>query len=141
MPPKFLLPGLDTSLSSEGVMMTVLRVADGEPAVNSNGEPMTLTLLGMDSKHYRDSAQKQSDRRTSRGRNPVMSVEEMLSDSVSLLAAMTVAWSGFYDHEGLPIPCNFENARALYLQAPAIRDQADTFIARRVNFLRDASNS
>jgi hypothetical protein len=58
-----------------------------------------------------------------------------------LLAACTISWKGINDKAGNPVPCNNGNARALYEQAPEVRDQVDRFINDRASFLQNSATS
>lgn len=131
----FDLAGIDTKAGSEqGATMSVFNI-DGAIRRDRNGNPVTITLLGVDSETYRKAQRKNMNKRFSR-RNPgKITAEELDVESLEVLAACTTAWSGICDRSGNPVPCNAANAKALYEAAPELRDQVDRFINDRANFL------
>ena len=58
-----------------------------------------------------------------------------------MLAAMTVGWENVLDTDGTEIAFSTEVARALYVSYPVVREQVDTFVANRRNFLRASLES
>lgn len=132
----FALPQFDTAaIADEGAVMTLYREDNGAVALDKDGKPITITLLGSDSAVYRKAQNKNLNRRLAK-RNVKLSAEELQAESIETLAACTVAWSGFFDKAGQPIACNAEAARALYTRFSAIREQADNFVNDRANFLQ-----
>lgn len=59
------------------------------------------------------------------------------ADDVDLddLVAAVRSWRGFTT-DGADYECTPDNVRALFTNAPYIRDQADAFIARRSNYIK-----
>lgn len=124
----FDLATLDTTaLGDTGADMTVEHPSTGEAL------GIVITLAGRDSSTYRR-AQDALARKMQTRRKP--SFEDMRAEGVELLARCTLRWQGVVDG-GEAIPCTVENARALYLKYPWLREQVDTFIADRGNYLRD----
>lgn len=131
----FCLPEFDTvSAADTGATLTLTREDNGAVARDASGNPLTLTLLGADSAQYRKAQQKNLNRRLAK-RSVKVTAEELDAEALDILAASTVAWSGFNDGDGQPVPCNPANALVLYKTYPAIREQADRFISDRANFL------
>jgi len=138
---KFDLPQIDTkSLADTGVLMTVTQFDGDEPLIAKNGEPVRIRLRGPDSDVYREFTRKQIQKRFARGNDPKrlneLDMEEVEKDSLDMLAAMTVGWENVLDTDGTEIPFSVEVARALYVSYPVVREQVDTFVANRRNFLR-----
>jgi hypothetical protein len=131
----FDLAGLDTkSASEQGAVMSVFNI-DGSVRRDKTGNPVTLTLLGVDSETYRKATRKNLNKRFAR-RNPgKITAEELDVESLEVLAACTVAWAGIVSRDGAEVPCTPAHAKALYEAAPELRDQADRFINDRANFL------
>jgi hypothetical protein len=135
----FNLPGMDTrTLSESGVDMQV-KSLKGDILKDKDGNPVTLHLLGPDSDKYRAMTRAQVRKRFSRmstadaGKDTFAEDE---ADALAILVACTVGWSGINTTKGEPIPCDADTVRALYTNFPAIRDQADVFMATRANFTK-----
>ena len=135
----FNLPGMDTrTLSEEGVDMQV-KSLQGEHLKDADGKPVTLKLLGPDSDKYRAMTRQQVRKRFSRAAGADATKDtfaEDEADALNILVACTVGWSGVNTTKGEPIPCTPDTVRALYTNFPAIRDQADVFMATRANFTK-----
>ncbi|CDH43851.1 hypothetical protein [Candidatus Contendibacter odensensis] len=131
----FNLPDFDTvSASDAGATLTLVREDNGAIARDKDGNPITLTVLGSDSAQYRKAQQKNLNRRLAK-RTVKVTAEELEAEALDILASATVAWSGFFDGIGDPIPCTPGNALDLYKSYPSIREQADRFVSDRANFL------
>lgn len=114
-------------LEVEGPDGVVLRDAEGNAK-------MVIILLGADSEQFRKAQNRNLNKRLAK-RNVKMTAEELEAETVDLLAGVTVGWEGFLGTDEQPIPCNRQNAVALYTKYPFIREQADRFINERGNFL------
>lgn len=135
----FNLPGMDTrTLSEAGVDMQV-KSLQGDILKDKDGKPVTLKLLGPDSDKYRALTRAQVRKRFQRASSPDATKDtfaEDEADALEIMVACTVGWSGILTTKGEPIPCTPETVRALYTNFPAIRDQADVFMASRANFTK-----
>lgn len=103
----------------------------------ATGKPVEIVLLSADSTTFtRLSHQQQNERiKKMRGRGKIATTsQEVLEDSIELLAAVTKSWSGIV-LDGKPLECSPANAKALYTRLPWVREQADDFVNDRVNFL------
>jgi hypothetical protein len=141
----FNLPGMDTrTLSESGIEMAV-KSLQGVDLKDANGKPVTLKLLGPDSDKYRSMTRAQVRKRFQRAAVSSAQAAQPAqtdtflddeADALEILVACTVGWSGVNTTKGEAIPCNAETVRALYQNFPAIRDQADVFMATRANFTK-----
>lgn len=133
------LANLDTTkLSEDGATLEVRHPSTGAILSNGDGRAVTIVLAGMDSNRARKSERQATNRRlkaSGRGRGLGLTGDDLDNDALDLLAACTLAWSGF-DLEGQPLECNPDNARKLYRQFPWLREQAQQFVEDRSNFLR-----
>lgn len=123
--------------SDEGRQMQV-RHPKGGVVTDSEGKPVTITLLGFYSKRFREKDREITQRRIEQARLGIQpSPEDAERDAVERLAAVTVAWS-FDTLDGQPFPCTEENAKRFWSDRrfAAIRAQADQFIANDGNFTR-----
>lgn len=137
---QFDLDDMDTmTLAERGVAFPIMRIdRPTEPLRNRDGSAVTITVLGPDSAKYRHHQSTAIRKRLedSASGNPAMQTpEQNMAEVVNLMASVTLDWT-FKNAANEPIPCTHEAAVALYTQFPAIRDQIDTKMTRRVNFLR-----
>jgi len=107
----------------------------------STGEPLgiKITVAGIDSKIYREAQRKVSNKRLKQtfGRgvvNKTPTVEEFEAETVDILAKCTMSWQNIVWEEK-ELPCNYENAKMIYIKLIWLRDQVDAFINDRANFL------
>lgn len=110
------------------------------PATNED-LGIKIRVLGKDSDEFQKVSRAQSKKRMakiSKGgfRNQSsIPVEEIEQDGIELLAACTRGWSGVVI-EGKEIPYNQPAAVDLYTRFPWIREQVDTAIGDRANFIK-----
>ena len=122
-----------TGPANEGAKME-LRLPNGEPALKDDGTPVTITLLGADSDAYQR-ASKALGNRSLRNRSQPLTVEQAITESINLLAKVTVSWDGLTE-DGQPLPCTEENAKRLYRSSLAVREQVAEFVNDRGNFVK-----
>jgi hypothetical protein len=109
--------------------------------VDRFGAPVTIGLLGPDSATYRRLQREQVQRRLARaaatnGAPPdAATFESDENDATGMLVALTIRWAGVNTPAGEAIPCTPEAVRSLYDRYPAIRDQVDTWVVARRNFM------
>jgi hypothetical protein len=129
---------LDTAeLANEGAVMPV-HGPDGQPVLQDDGSPVTLTLLGDDS----DLLTK-FDRITTNAHlrgSQTVTAELGETKQISRLARACVAWSGIV-LEGKPLDHSEENAKALFRRFRWLRQQAVIFISDRANFLKASAQT
>lgn len=106
-------------------------------------EPVTISLVGVDSENYQAAARASQNRRLAKI-NPrkvrQVTAEEMENDALEILVACTIAWEGIgWGKEDLK--CTPENVRKVYANVPFIREQVDEFINDRSNFLGNSSKN
>jgi len=123
--------------AEQGVDMELMDPISGDVLKQDNGDPVTIHLLGMDSKAFKQINRKQQRRRTekmlkSRGNKIDYSVSE--EDRAEMLAAVTTGWSPGLEEDGEIIEYSEDAAYDLYLKYAWIAEQADKFIAERANF-------
>jgi len=100
-----------------------------------------INVLGKDSDEFQKVSRTQSKKRMAklskggfRATNSVP-VEEIESDGLQLLAACTKAWSGIMI-DGKEVLCNLDNAVMVYERFPWIKEQIDSAIGDRANFIK-----
>lgn len=135
------LDNLDTTTAADaGVKMELRHPATDEVLMQADGKtPVTITLLGQDSKAYKQAERKASDRRMARqaergGRVPLTSAG-LDEDNLVRLVATTTGWSGIR-WGGQDQEFTKDAAREMYTKWPWARDQAESFQEKRANFLK-----
>lgn len=106
---------------------------------------ITITILGKDSDEFQKVSRAQSKRRIqkmSKGgfRNMNTPLEEIEADALDLLASCTKGWKQdnkpTITMDGKEVAFSRENAVMLYERFPWIKEQVDTAMGDRANFIR-----
>lgn len=141
----FNLPEIDTSAAETGVEVALKRI-DGEPLLNAKKEPVTLTLIGADSKLYRKIVRKHARARVERTKKlkgepqeDDTLIEEIEAEDLELIVACTLGWSGILDSKNAPVKFSKKAAEAFYTQMPIAKEQADRAIVDRAHFIKASS--
>lgn len=100
--------------------------------ITRRGTGMFVTLRGTDSKIYWSAMEQHAQQARARGKT-VLSIEDVRAQWADVLARCTVSWRGI-EQGGTPLPCTFENARAMYSDYPFILDWARSCIEERSGF-------
>ena len=137
------LRSFDTITASESGATLELHDPEGNSFVDDDGNPITITVKGSDSKLYtqaqHDSVSKRINKRMGKGSMKLKS-DEWEQDALDLLIKCTVGWSGIVlDSKALEF--SEANVRLVYTQFPWIREQVDEFVQDRGNFLGNLSKS
>jgi hypothetical protein len=104
-----------------------------EPLFTEDGQPITIRVLGQDSREFRAAVTALADK-ASRGKQ---SLDKTEAAAIDLLARVVVRWQGIM-WEGKALECTPENVRMFLTKFPPIRRQIDAFIADRANFTKPA---
>jgi len=133
------LSALDTSdLANQGSVME-LRGPNGDPLLQDDESPITLSLLGADSNALVRLSNLQTNAYLKQGSIKV-TAEGAKANELDYLAKATVAWAGV-KVDGKELDCTEENAKAVYRRFPWIADQARAFIADRAHFMKASPTS
>ncbi len=123
--------------SEEGVVMTVEDPRTGEPLLDDQGEGVTITVAGSDSKAYRTYSRKIQNKRLKNlkpgQRSLNIDSEEMEEEALELMCKCTLGWSGIA-WQGEALECTPQNAKMLFTELGWLREQVDIFITDRANF-------
>ena len=106
----------------------------GEPVYFGDDQPVTISVYSKDSPANQAASLAVTNRRI-KGRSTTVTAEQLLSEGIEILAKTTVSWQGISGDDGEPLECTFANAKRLYTQAPDVKEQIESFIAERANFL------
>jgi hypothetical protein len=130
-----------TELANAGADLELM-LPNGKAVIDEKtNQPVTITLLGVDSKKYQDLTHTVANRRIvrrSKSRKALTTSEEVDSDQLQLLVEMTIGWSGIVVG-GNALEFSKPNARMLYTEYPWIREQAEDFIQDRANYLGEST--
>lgn len=122
---------IDDIKFEEGTEMPVLHPTTGEPLKDENGQVATIKLAGVDSDIYRKASNRITNRRVKKGsRSQNMTIERVEADTMELICACTLQWSGIMVRGEVP-----KTAEELYSGAKWLRQQAEEWIHDRANYL------
>lgn len=138
------LGNLDFSRTAEeGSWLAIEHPVTGEP-LTTDGKPVRMLLLGRDSAAYRKAAHKAQDARLrNAGRSGGLrnlSSESLEREGMRVLAACVVRWEGIVV-DGEPLEFSPAAALELFDRFDWIRQQVDSFIEDRSNFLGESERS
>lgn len=132
------LASLDMAAAADrGADMALEHPVTGAPLLTDAGEPITIRLLGNDSREFRAAISDLADKQAGKRRQ---SLEAAEAHSVDLLARLTTGWHGIV-YNGEALAFTRENAARIYRERPWIREQVDKFIGDRGNFFKDGSTA
>ncbi len=104
----------------------------GEPLYTPEGKPITMRVLGQDSREFRAAISAAAERNAGKKR---LSLDAAEAGAIDLLSKMITGWHGI-EWEGKPLDFTPENVRMFLTKFPPIRAQIDAFIVDRANFFR-----
>lgn len=130
------LANLDLSKNAEiEAVLHVVHPISLEEQFDDNGNPVTITVLGMESSIAKRIGKARAQKQLNSRKNK-QDLDEIKKFSISLLAKLTVASSGFKEN-GIEINLADNNeAIRVYNQYSWLRDQLDEFIMDRANFYK-----
>lgn len=101
-------------------VITLRHPKTGKPIPGPNAAPMSVTLYGPYSKHYKAAMRAQQQARLAEGREE-LTYEESEAMQVDLLVTCITDWSVALDTAALP--CNPDTIRMVFDEHPWVRDQ------------------
>lgn len=128
-----------------GTTIPIISPATAEPMVDDeDGQPVTITILGIDSAKLRKVAKDNINRRVNsfrKGKDAEFDIDEADAQKFKLYAAATIAWHGIALDSKEPLECNEANAFRFYSDPrfPWLIEQIDKAIADRQRFFKKAS--
>lgn len=128
----------EAARDEEGVAIPI-HARNGEPYGSSNGEAVTITVLGSESKRYREASDRLL-RRALRSRQRTLTPKELRENRVERAAAAVIEWHGI-EANGEPWPCEPENVKALLFQSEHILEQVEIGIDGHADFFSRAKPS
>lgn len=126
------LKNLDMRAAAEaGATMTLHHPVTDEILSDAKGNPVTITVLGTDSREFRRKLDEINRNRQRKRGTP--SLVESERSAAELLAAVTREWTGI-EWDGKVLECTPSNAEMLYRERSWVRQQVDEFVAEVGNF-------
>lgn len=123
-------------MAEAGADMELVHPVSDEAMLQDDKSPITIKLLGTDSKAYRNKNrdfQRKRIAKMTKSRSKTIDYTVSDEDACELLAECTIGWSGIIV-EGKPLEFSKEAAENLYFEFSWIREQVDVFIGDRANF-------
>jgi hypothetical protein len=117
--------------------MELCHPATGEVLKDDNGAAIWIDVYGSDSDVFRGALRSYGNKKLAKG-SKKQTMEELEQVSSKILAKATAGWSDQLMVNGDFLPCTEQNAEWLYCEYPWIREQIDTFVNERSNFLKSA---
>lgn len=91
----------------QGATITIYQKGSQEPYTGKDGAPATVTVVGSESARFKEHRRKLI-RSRSRNARP-MTADETEMFVLQELAGAVIAWSGWEDEQGAPLPCTGDN--------------------------------
>lgn len=127
------LASLSIRQAEEGVTLTLKHPVTGGVLTNTNGEPITLTVIGQDAAKFRQARNALIEKRpTGKSQLPMSYLE---AESLELSCAAVIGWSDNVVFDGQTLTFSPANVRRLFVMLPWIKEQVDDFVAERSHFL------
>lgn len=125
---------------NEGIEVTIYDKS-GSAYKATDGSDVTVTVVGSESKAYRDAQRRQQRKliKRARVRGSEISPEELESDAIELAASAIVKWHG-WESGGKPLAFTPENAKAI-LSVQHIFDQVNGAIQGHAAFFERSSGN
>lgn len=123
----------------EGAVITI-EGKDGEEYTAADGSPMTITVVGSESKRIRAVVDRQT-KRVFRQQRRQVTPELLRANRIELAAAAVTAWHGVEDDDGNAIPCTPENVAEVLNAADHVLEQVEAGVRRHASFFSNSSAS
>lgn len=119
--------------AEKGGTFTLRHPITDEDLTDAKGKPVTITVLGNDSREFRRKVDDIARARQRKKSQPTLAESDRMA--AEMLASVTKAWSGI-QWDGKTLDCTPENAEMLYRERTWVRAQVDEFVADAGNFLQ-----
>lgn len=118
-----------TALHDEGIVVPIMDES-GEPMLAADASPVTVTVVGAESKRIRKVEDRQT-RRVFRVNAPDADVADLYRHNrVELATAAVIDWHGFEDDNDQPVPCTPENVTAVLSSSGHVLKQVEAGVRR-----------
>ena len=117
--------------------MELLHPTTEEILRGDDGEPIWIELYGADSDIFRSAVRAYGNKKLQKG-SKKQTMEEIEGTTARILAQATKSWSSNFVVNGEVLECTPKSAEWLYTEHNWIREQVDSFVNERSNFLKSA---
>lgn len=93
-----------------------------------------ITLAGMDSDIYRNFKKDRQNKRLREQGTAQLTAEDLDEGGLEVLAVLTLGWNRMRV-DGKDLPCTPANAKTVYRRFPWLKEQVDSFVSTRANFM------
>jgi hypothetical protein len=118
--------------------MSLCHPVTGEAITGADGAPVIFKLAGADSVAFRNASRNIANKRMTRKKGELLSVESVDADNIGLLSECVMGWSGNFNLGGQVPEYSKDKAFELINSHVWIREQIDRFVGSRANFLPKA---
>lgn len=125
-----------TPHADRGATLILRHPVTEEDLTDDKGKPVTITVLGANSREFRQKVDQMNRRHQQRRKNETVTLAEAERRAAELLASITKSWSGVV-WEGKALECTEENAEMLYKALSWVRTQVDEFVGDAGNFFKE----
>jgi hypothetical protein len=123
----------------EGVTVTIFQ-RNGDPYLAADGSEATVTVVGSESKRYRDAERRQQRRlfKRARVRGAEITPEETEREAIEVASAAIIEWHG-WEADGKPVPCENPHLTS-FLKVKHIFEQVNAAIQGHAAFFEARSS-
>jgi hypothetical protein len=124
------------SVEDEGIVVEIMD-PQGDPALDADGKPVTVTVAGEYSAKYRK-AEEWQRKTLMRQRGKEQTGAESLAMQSEFVARCTLGWSGFTQN-GETLSFSTENATMAYSKLPFVRKRVESAMSDHAAFFAKGS--
>jgi len=104
----------------------------GTPLYTEDGKKVTITVLGRDSKAFREALSMVSEREVTKN-----TPDTAEANAIDILVECITGWDNIIWNKE-PLEFTEENVRMFLTKFPPIRQQLDAFLSKRANFFKSS---
>jgi hypothetical protein len=125
-------------VEDDGIVVEILDEM-GDPALDADSNPVTVTVAGEYSNKYRK-AEEWQRKTLMRLRGKDQTGAESIAMQSELVARCCLGWSGF-SNKGTPLPFSTENATLAFSKLPFVRKRVESAMSDHAAFFAKGSTS
>jgi len=125
---------------SDGAVIPLRHPVTDLPLTTDKGEPITVTVVGMDSDQFKARQRVIINRRIKAGKKATATAEGIEEEALDALASCVTALSNIV-LDGKPVDHSTANVKLLFSRLPWLKEQVDEAVADRANFLKASATN